>query len=219
LSFLLLSNWFLFLSYFIFPLLFRHCFISFSLAHVVSSLVYPNLLGTKRLGCCCWWSPAALHVHGEVLNLQWKSLGIWCASHPLWKEESIDGHHESVMLSINDLLLPMEDLAHVHMGCRGASSTYYGCRWCNDFMCGSSCPSTNTFCIAGFVGVLATPFVCMWIAQGPTSVTTLHYISNRGAGVSTKLGCAPSQGYTRLWGGRKFYDPDHGPAWPGRGSC
>jgi hypothetical protein len=43
-----------------------------------------------------------------------------------------------------------------------------------------------------------TPFVCMWIAQGPTSVTTLHYISNRGAGVSTKLGCAPSQGYTRL---------------------
>jgi hypothetical protein len=24
-----------------------------SLAHVVSSLAYPNLLGTKRLGCCC----------------------------------------------------------------------------------------------------------------------------------------------------------------------
>jgi hypothetical protein len=23
------------------------------LAHVVSSLGYPNLLGTKRLGCCC----------------------------------------------------------------------------------------------------------------------------------------------------------------------
>jgi hypothetical protein len=23
------------------------------LAHVVSSLAYPNLLGTKRLGCCC----------------------------------------------------------------------------------------------------------------------------------------------------------------------
>jgi hypothetical protein len=24
------------------------------LAHVVSSLAYPNLLGTKRLGCCCF---------------------------------------------------------------------------------------------------------------------------------------------------------------------
>jgi hypothetical protein len=24
------------------------------LAHVVSSLAYPNLLGTKRLGCCCY---------------------------------------------------------------------------------------------------------------------------------------------------------------------
>jgi hypothetical protein len=53
LSFLLLSNWFLFLSSFIFPLLFRHCFIPVSLTHVVSYLAYPNLLGTKRLGCCC----------------------------------------------------------------------------------------------------------------------------------------------------------------------
>jgi hypothetical protein len=53
LSFLLLSNWFLFLSSFVFPLLFRHCFIPVSLDHVVSSLAYPNLLGTKRLGCCC----------------------------------------------------------------------------------------------------------------------------------------------------------------------
>jgi hypothetical protein len=53
LSFLLLSNWFLFLSSFVFALLFRHCFIPVSLAHVVSSLAYPNLLGTKRLGCCC----------------------------------------------------------------------------------------------------------------------------------------------------------------------
>jgi hypothetical protein len=53
LSFLLLSNWFLFLSSFVFSLLFRHCFIPVSLAHVVSSLAYPNLLGTKRLGCCC----------------------------------------------------------------------------------------------------------------------------------------------------------------------
>ena len=39
--------------HFIFPLLFQHCFIPVSLAHVVSSLAYPNLLGTKRLGCCC----------------------------------------------------------------------------------------------------------------------------------------------------------------------
>jgi cellulose synthase/poly-beta-1,6-N-acetylglucosamine synthase-like glycosyltransferase len=53
LSFLLLSNWFLFLSSFVFSLLFSHYFIHVSLAHVVSSLAYPNLLGTKRLGCCC----------------------------------------------------------------------------------------------------------------------------------------------------------------------
>jgi hypothetical protein len=46
-----LSNWFLFLSSFVFPLLFRHCFIPVSLSHVVSSLAYPNLLGTKSLGC------------------------------------------------------------------------------------------------------------------------------------------------------------------------
>jgi hypothetical protein len=53
LSFLLLSNWFLFLSSFVFPLLFWHCFIPVCLAHMVSSLAYPNLLRTKRLGCCC----------------------------------------------------------------------------------------------------------------------------------------------------------------------
>jgi hypothetical protein len=53
LSFLLLSNWFLFLSSFVFPLLFRHCFIPVHLAHVLSSLAYLNLLGTKRLNCCC----------------------------------------------------------------------------------------------------------------------------------------------------------------------
>jgi hypothetical protein len=53
LSFLLLLNWFLFLSFFVFHLLFRYCFIPVSLAHVVSYLAYPNLLGTKRLGCCC----------------------------------------------------------------------------------------------------------------------------------------------------------------------
>jgi hypothetical protein len=42
----------LFLSSFVFPLLFQHCFIPDSSTHVVSSLAYPNLLGTKRLGCC-----------------------------------------------------------------------------------------------------------------------------------------------------------------------
>jgi hypothetical protein len=44
------------ISFFIvlhFSLLFRHCFIPVSLAHVVSSLAYPNLLETKRRGCCC----------------------------------------------------------------------------------------------------------------------------------------------------------------------
>jgi hypothetical protein len=65
LSFLLLSNWFLFLSFFVFPLLFRRCFIPVSLAHVVSSLAYPSLLGTKRLGCCCcclyWASLTIIH--------------------------------------------------------------------------------------------------------------------------------------------------------------
>jgi hypothetical protein len=53
LYFLLLSNCFLFLSSFVFPLLFRHCFIPVSLAHMVSCLAYPNLLGTKRLGYWC----------------------------------------------------------------------------------------------------------------------------------------------------------------------
>jgi hypothetical protein len=32
---------------------FSTLFYSYFLAHVVSSLAYPNLLGTKRLGCCC----------------------------------------------------------------------------------------------------------------------------------------------------------------------
>jgi hypothetical protein len=53
LSFLLLSNWFLFLSSFVFSLLFWYCFIPVSLIYVVSSLTYPNLLETKRLDCCC----------------------------------------------------------------------------------------------------------------------------------------------------------------------
>jgi hypothetical protein len=51
LPFLLLSNWFFIVLRF--PLLFRYCFILVSLAHVVWSLAYPNLLGTKILGCCC----------------------------------------------------------------------------------------------------------------------------------------------------------------------
>jgi hypothetical protein len=67
LSFFLLSNWFLFLSSFVFPLLFRHYFIPVSLAHVVSYLAYPNLLGTKRLGCCihspiCYTNTPFLHM-------------------------------------------------------------------------------------------------------------------------------------------------------------
>jgi hypothetical protein len=44
-----LSKWFLFLSSFVFPLLFRHCFISVFFAHVVSSLAYPTCLGLKGL--------------------------------------------------------------------------------------------------------------------------------------------------------------------------
>jgi hypothetical protein len=76
--FLFLSNWFLFLSSFVFPLLFRHCFIPISLAHVVSSLAYPNLLGTKRLGCCCCccWKCAGgrPRMPLEVLSLSLPSL-------------------------------------------------------------------------------------------------------------------------------------------------
>jgi hypothetical protein len=76
-----LSNWFLFLSSFVFPLLFRYCFIPVSLSHVVSSLVYPNLLGTKMLGCCCcctvqrvvyaffWYMNIALLVKLKIVNV------------------------------------------------------------------------------------------------------------------------------------------------------
>jgi hypothetical protein len=43
-----------FLIPFVFPLLFRSCFVPvFFFAHVVSSLAYLNLLRNKRLGCCC----------------------------------------------------------------------------------------------------------------------------------------------------------------------
>jgi hypothetical protein len=33
---------------------FRSCFIPIFFTYVISSLAYPNLLGYKRLGCCCW---------------------------------------------------------------------------------------------------------------------------------------------------------------------
>jgi hypothetical protein len=36
-----------------FPLFFFALVLSLFLSHVVSSLAYPNLLGIKRLGCCC----------------------------------------------------------------------------------------------------------------------------------------------------------------------
>jgi hypothetical protein len=57
----------LFLSSFVFPLLFRHCFIPVSLAHVVSSLAYPNLLGTKRLGC--WLVVGIVWLIGSSYNV------------------------------------------------------------------------------------------------------------------------------------------------------
>jgi hypothetical protein len=40
-----------FLSLFVFPFL-RSCFVAF-FSHVFSPLAYPNLLGNKRLSCCC----------------------------------------------------------------------------------------------------------------------------------------------------------------------
>jgi hypothetical protein len=55
LAFYYLFSFFIwFLSSFVFtPLLFRSCFVPVFLAHVVSSLAYPNLLGNKMFGCCC----------------------------------------------------------------------------------------------------------------------------------------------------------------------
>jgi hypothetical protein len=38
---------------FVFSLPFHSCFVPVFLTHVVSSVAYPNLLGNKRLGCCC----------------------------------------------------------------------------------------------------------------------------------------------------------------------
>jgi hypothetical protein len=42
-----------FLLPFVSPLLFHPCFVSVFRLMWVSFLAYPNLLGTKRLGCCC----------------------------------------------------------------------------------------------------------------------------------------------------------------------
>jgi hypothetical protein len=74
-----LLNWFLFLSSFVFPLLFRHCFIPVSLAHVVSSLAYPNLLGTKGLGCCCLLDEGEHKRDKEAMQaaflVNWKGIG------------------------------------------------------------------------------------------------------------------------------------------------
>jgi hypothetical protein len=52
LLFPLFSVWF-FLLPFIPPLLFHLCFVPVFWLLGVSSLAYPNLLGTKRIGCCC----------------------------------------------------------------------------------------------------------------------------------------------------------------------
>jgi hypothetical protein len=85
LSFFLLSNWFLFLSSFVFPILFRHCFIPVSLAHLISSLAYPNLLGTKRLGCCCCCTRPGSHgARGVVVpRLPQETLALlWYCDYP-----------------------------------------------------------------------------------------------------------------------------------------
>jgi hypothetical protein len=44
---------FVFLSPFVFPLLFHSYFVSVFRLLWVSSLAYPTLLRTKRFGCCC----------------------------------------------------------------------------------------------------------------------------------------------------------------------
>jgi hypothetical protein len=51
-----------FLSPFVFCFFIALCF-SFFFAHVVSSLAYPNLLGNKKLGCCCCVGPHKTSQH------------------------------------------------------------------------------------------------------------------------------------------------------------
>jgi hypothetical protein len=48
---LLFIIWFFIVLYFLF---FRSCFVPVFFSHVVSSLVYPNLLENKMLDCCCY---------------------------------------------------------------------------------------------------------------------------------------------------------------------
>jgi hypothetical protein len=58
LSFLLLSGFFIALR---FPPSFSPLFYLCFSAYVVSSLAYPNLLETKRLGCCCCGSTSSIY--------------------------------------------------------------------------------------------------------------------------------------------------------------
>jgi hypothetical protein len=45
------------------------------LTHVVSSLAYPNLLGTKRLGCCCCSTMQIIHIYCTTPS-KWYTKGI-----------------------------------------------------------------------------------------------------------------------------------------------
>jgi hypothetical protein len=49
-----------------FPPSFHPCFVPIFLAHVVSSLAYPNLLGTKKLGCCCCETCMPRWIYGHI---------------------------------------------------------------------------------------------------------------------------------------------------------
>jgi hypothetical protein len=64
-SFFLFFIWFFYrplFSIFLFGFFIAFCF-SFFFAHVVSSLAYPNLLGNKKLGCCCCVGPHKTSQH------------------------------------------------------------------------------------------------------------------------------------------------------------
>jgi hypothetical protein len=64
-----------FLSHFVFPLLFHSCFVLF-FAHVVSSLTYPNLLRNKRLGYCCCCKQRTLLILVTVASLRLNSINM-----------------------------------------------------------------------------------------------------------------------------------------------
>jgi hypothetical protein len=51
-----------------FLLIFRPCFVPVFFTHVVSSLAYPNLLGNKRIDCCCCWAGLYLGVKQELIE-------------------------------------------------------------------------------------------------------------------------------------------------------